>query len=140
MRSSSRVAVSTMVAMALLLAAAAGPAAARRHVVARPDLVVSSGTVKAAAGGKLSGRFVVANHGRARAGTSTAALSVKAKGRWRAVKRFTVARISAHASKTVTITATLPKGLPSGALPLRACADSGQAVRESDNTNNCRTI
>lgn len=126
-----------LLAATALLLATAGPAVA---TVPRADLVVTGGTVTASAAGKLSGRFVVANRGRARAGRSTAALSVKATGRWRAVKRFAVARISAHASRKLTVVATLPKGLRVGRLPLRVCADSGQDVREHDNTNNCRTV
>jgi hypothetical protein len=139
MRSRARMPTSLAVLAALLLAPAA-PAAAATQPVARPDLVVASGAVSTIAGGKLSGRFVVANHGPARAARSTAALSVRANHRWRAIKRFTLPRLAARATKTVTIAAALPKALPVGRLPLRVCADSRQTVRERFNTNNCATI
>jgi predicted esterase len=126
--------------MLLALAIAASAPASAKQPVARPDLVVSSGAVDIVAGGKLSGRFVVANRAPARAARSTAALSVRANHRWRAIERFTLPRLAAHSSKRVTITAALPKALPVGRLPLRVCADSRQTVRERSNTNNCATI
>ncbi len=139
MRSRARMPMSLAVLAALLLVPAAAAAAAKQPV-ARPDLVISSGAVNVVAGGKLSGRFVAANRGPARAARSIAALSVRANHRWRAVKRFTLPPLVAGSSTRVTIAAALPKALPAGRLPLRVCADSRQAVRERSNTNNCTTI
>ena len=137
MRSRARMPMSLAVLAALLLAPAAGAA---QQPVARPDLVVAGGAINVVAGGKLSGRFVIANRGPARAARSTAALSVRANHRWRAIKRFTLPRLAAGSSTRVTITAALPKALPVGRLLLRVCADSRQTVRERSNTNNCTTI
>jgi dienelactone hydrolase len=140
MRSRARMPMSPAVLALLLLALVVPTAGAAEQPVARPDLVVASGVVNIIAGGKVSGRFVVANRGPARAARSTAALSVRANHRWQAIKRFTLPRLAAASSTRVRITATLPKALPVGRLPLRVCADSRQTVRERSNTNNCTTI
>jgi len=128
--------------VAALLATTAGPASgATRHVVPRPDLVVASGAVKVApATGRATGRFVVANRGTARAGRSTAALSVLAARRWRRVRRFALPRLRAGRSTTIAVSATLARSLRTGALAIRVCADSGQAVREGSEADNCRTL
>ncbi|MET0603464.1 MAG: CARDB domain-containing protein [Baekduia sp.] len=139
MRSRARMPMSLAVLAALLLAPA-GPTAGATQQPARPDLVIASGAVNVVAGGKLSGRFVVANRGPVRAARSTAALSVRANHRWQAIKRFTLPRLAAASSARVTITAALPRALPVGRLALRVCADSRQTVRERSNTNNCTTI
>jgi hypothetical protein len=74
----------TLAACGLALAPAGAGAASQR-----PDLVISKGTV-AVKHGRLAGSFVVRNAGRAPSHRSTAALTVKASGRTRVVKRFTV--------------------------------------------------
>ena len=129
-------AVVTATALALTTAPAAGAA---KRPPARPDLVVSKGTVKVASQ-KVTGTFVVANTGRARAGRSKAALSVRASGRWRLVKRFALPALSRAATRTVTVSVTLPSHLPAGTPRLRVCADSGGALRERSESDNCRAL
>jgi predicted esterase len=122
----------------VLAAPAMGASASVARPVARPDLVVAKGSVVVAAGGKVTGKFVVSNAGRARAGRSSAALSVRATGRWRVVKRFGLPALRRGATKTIKIAVSLPVGLRVGAL--RVCADSGGRVRERAEGNNCRGL
>ena len=105
----------------------------------RPDLTVSAGTVKAAAG-KLSGSFVLDNDAAARARRSTATLVVGTAGGEREAARFRLGPLAAGASRVVPVAATVPAGLPAGTWPLRACADARGKVRESGERNNCRRV
>lgn len=130
-----------MAAVAALLLAgwpAAGAQAARHRHVSRPDLTVSDGAVRVAAG-TLSGSFVVHDTGRA-AKASSAALSVRVAGRARVLKRFSVPAVARSASATVKVTGRLPAGLPAGTRAIRACADSGDRIAERSEDNNCRTV
>lgn len=123
-------AVVTLAGSAVADATAAPPA--------RSDLTVSKGTVKVS-GGKLSGSFVVKNTGRRGAGASSASLKVKVSGRVRVLKRFSVRPVSRFGSRTITVSGRLT-GLPRGTRGLQACADGLSQVRESNESNNCRTV
>jgi predicted esterase len=133
--------MATTVAVATALATATVPAVAVARPVPRPDLVVSKGTVKVA-GGKVTGTFVVANDGRARAARSSAALTVRTAGhRWKLVKHFGLPALSRDATRTITIAVTLPtRGLASGTPRLRVCADDAGDLREHSEANNCRAL
>jgi dienelactone hydrolase len=126
--------VTTIAIAAVGLAATADAQAARRA-----DLVVPSGSVHVA-NGKLTGSFTVSNAGRRRAGRSSAALTVKASGKRRTVKRFRLRALRRSKSRTVNVSVKVPGGLPAGSLPLRVCADAGGKVRERSESNNCRRV
>lgn len=136
-------------AAAILLAlVVASPAIGAPHVyaattpavsaVARPDLKVTAGTVRAS-GGRLSGSFTVRNVGR-RAGRSYAGLTVWAAGKRRVVARFAVPVLKRSAKRRVKVKVDVPQGLPAGSFALRACADSHGQIRERSESNNCRTV
>jgi predicted esterase len=129
-------------ALAAALLALPAVAAAKPHHGARPraDLTVASGTV-APAKGKLAGSFVVRNGGSRRAGASTASLTAAARGRSVVVvKRFPLHALKRSATQRVTVSLAVPATLAPGTFDLRACADSGGAIRERSETNNCRTV
>lgn len=105
---------------------------------ARPDLVVSKGTVTVT-GGSLSGSFVVKNIGRRTARASSASLKVTVNGRARVLKRFGVRPIGRFGSRTVNVSGGL-SGLPRGTGVLKACADGLSQVRERNEFNNCHTV
>ena len=124
------------VALLALPATAVGKARARP----RPDLQVSSGAV-AVANGKLAGSFVVRNGGSRRAGASTAALTAAAgRSRRVVIKRFEVDALRRSATRRVSVSLAVPRALAAGSFELRVCADSGGAVPERSETNNCRVV
>jgi dienelactone hydrolase len=100
---------------------------------------VSKGSVRVV-GGKLAGSFVVKNAGRASAGRSAAALSVRVAGRSRGVTLAAVQPLRRSKSATAKVRASAPRDLRAGTYAVRACADAGRAVRESSERNNCRTV
>jgi hypothetical protein len=53
--------------------------------------------------------------------------------------RTTSANLAAGASDEEAVNVTVPAATPAGTYRLRACADSGGAVPESDENDNCRT-
>jgi predicted esterase len=121
----------------LTVAAAVGFSAdARSHHRPRPDLVVSGGSVRVQAG-RLSGSFVVHNAGKRRAAASSATLSTRAGGRVRTLGHFQIGSLARSASQRVGVSIGVPGGLPAGTWTLKACADSGGAVTERSETNNC---
>jgi CARDB len=124
---------------AALLAAAIVPAAGGAQLKSRPDLTVSSGSASAASG-ELKGSFVVRNRGAVRTGGSFAALIVRASGKDRVAKRFRLHSLSPSAAQAVKVAVGVPSGLPTGSLPIRACADSLGKVREGSEGNNCRKV
>jgi predicted esterase len=128
-------------AAAIATAAVAGDPAAIAHGrrVPRPDLVVSEGSV-AAAGGQLSGSFVVRNIGAQRAGRSWATLTISVPHGDRPAGRFRVGPIAPSSASTIEVSVKVPAGLPTGTFRVRACADSSGSVHESSETNNCRRV
>jgi len=123
--------------VAVLGVAAGGPASAS---AARPDLVVSKGSVLVSVAGRVTGKFVVANTGRARAARTSAVLTVRAGGRDRVLRRFRIPALRRSTSRTVTVALTLPRPLPAVALPVQVCADGAKDVRERSERNNCRRL
>ena len=122
-----------------ILAAVALPAASGARGAPRADLVVSKGSIRAK-DGKLAGSFTVRNAGPASSKRSSAALTVKASGKYRVVKRFSVPALDHAESLKVNVSVKVPKGLPAGSLSLRVCADRREAVRERSEDNNCRGV
>jgi len=106
--------------------------------VARPDLKVTGGTVRASSG-RLSGSFTVRNVGR-RAGRSSARLTVQAAGKPRVLARFAVPPLKRSATRRVRVKVDVPQGLPAGSFALKACADSRAQIRERSESNNCRNV
>lgn len=121
------------------LVAAIVPVAGGARVDPRPDLKVSSGSV-IAADGELTGSFVVRNKGTVRAGRSKAALIIGAPGKASVAKRFRVHPLEPSESRTVQVAVGVPSGLPTGSLPIRACADEPGKVKEGSERNNCREV
>jgi dienelactone hydrolase len=130
-----------LIAAATVAVVALGNPAAIAHArrVPRPDLVVSVGSV-AAAGGQLSGSFVVRNIGAQPAGRSWATLAVSVPHSGRVAGRFSVGRIAPSSSRMIEVSVEMPAGLPPGTFPVRACADGSGSVHESSETNNCRRV
>jgi predicted esterase len=129
-----RAGIWSVVALATLPASAIA-----RAVRPRADLTVSSGSVRAA-GGKLSGSFVVRDGGAA-VGASTATLSIRVAKKPRLVKRFTVPALRAGASaKVVVAGVSLPAGLAVGSYAIDVCVDGRAQIRERSETNNCRSV
>jgi pimeloyl-ACP methyl ester carboxylesterase len=121
----------------LIVSLSAGAGTAREP--ARPDLVVTGGSVHTSAG-KLKGTFVVLNKGDARAPRSSAWLIVRAGGKNRVAEPFRVRRLGGSVTETFAVSAPIPGNLPAGSLPIRACADGPGAVREESEQNNCRRV
>lgn len=109
-----------------------------RHHVTRPDLVVSRGHVRVSRG-RFSGSFVVRDSGAA-AGDSSAVLSVRVAKRRRVLHRSAVPALNRGASRTVSVSGTVPSGLSVGVRTILACADAGGDVRERVESNNCRAV
>ncbi len=122
-----------------VLGLAVGVSAPAAATVPRADLVVSKGSVHTT-GGKLVGSFRVRNAGPARARRSSASLVVRASGKNRVVKRFSVPALGHSASVSVKVAVRVPRGLPTGSLPLRVCADGRRKLRERSERNNCRGV
>jgi predicted esterase len=120
--------------------ALAMPSADAARSGARPDFKVSSGTLGVSATGKITGRFMVANGGTARAGRSTAVVLVGTGTGRKVAKRIVVPPLKPKATRTFTITVTPPKGLARGTLRLRVCSDANHRQREGSEANNCRWV
>lgn len=105
----------------------------------RPDLKVTKGSATVS-GGQLTGSFTLRNRGDARAKRSKAALTVQAPGQDLVAERFRVAAIDPGATYRLDFDVPVPSGLPDGALPIVACADSKGKLRERKEKNNCATV
>jgi pimeloyl-ACP methyl ester carboxylesterase len=131
--------VGTAVLAAGILIVSLLPGAGAAGQRARPDLVVSGGSVHVS-GGKLKGTFVVLNKGDARAPRSTALLVVRARGGDRIAEPFRVRRLGKSVTESFAVSAPIPGSLPAGSLPVRACADGRGKVREESEQNNCHRV
>ncbi len=105
----------------------------------RPDLSVSKSSV-GAAGGTISGTFFVKNKGNARAGRSRAVLYVEKPGKDAVAERFRVGEVGPSNTYQLDVSVPVPSGLPDGALPITACADTRDEIRERKEGNNCGTV
>lgn len=105
----------------------------------RPDLKVSKGSV-GAADGTISGTFFVKNKGNARAGRSKAALYVKTPGKDVVAERFRVGAVGPSKAYKLDVSVPVPSRLPAGALPIRACTDTKDKIRERKESNNCAKV
>jgi hypothetical protein len=97
-----------------------GKPAGGHHGNPRARVVVSAGSV-GAAGSSLTGSFVVRNKGERRSGAFSASVVVGAPKGEVVAKRFAMAPLGAGATRTVKVSVAVPAGLPSGAMPIRAC-------------------
>jgi predicted esterase len=130
-----------LVALVVTAAVVVGSATARgHHQPPRPDLVVSGGSVSAA-GQRMTGSFTVRNQGTVRAGPSQAKLKIRVSPKqvWTAGV-FSLRGIARSASRTVRFAGAEPTGLPAGTFGVSACADSGGAIQERSESNNCRSL
>jgi hypothetical protein len=128
----------TILLLATCLAVAATALLAPSAMAARPDLVVSKGSVSVGKS-RVKGSFTVKNAGNARAGRSTAVIKARYAGKTRAIKRFRVRSIRAGGARKVRVSVKKPRRLAS-TTKVRACADSRGRIREKSNGNNCRTV
>ncbi len=131
-----------LLALAITGAVAVAPAVARRghHRPPRPDLIVSDGAVSAG-GQRMTGSFTVHNQGAVRAGPSQAKLTIRvSRKQVRTAGVFSLRGIAPSASRTVNFAGAMPTGLPAGTFRVAACADSGGAVNERSESNNCRSL
>jgi hypothetical protein len=126
-----------VLAAVLSLAVVAGSSAKRAQD--RPDLKVTKGS-GSVSGGQLTGSFTLRNKGDARAKRSKALLTVRAPGQDAVAERFQVAAIDPGATYRLDFAVPVPSGLPDGALPVVACADSKGKLRERKENNNCATV
>lgn len=137
------IAVVPLLVVLLALAAAGSASAAPTATTAakaRPDLGLTKKSAVKVQSGRVRGAFVVRNGGRARAGKFAAALSVKASGRYRVIKRFRLRALKRKRSRKVKVSVKLPANLPAGRLPLRLCVDTGRRLKERSERNNCRRV
>jgi pimeloyl-ACP methyl ester carboxylesterase len=110
------------------------------HVSRRPDLVVSRGAVSGG-GHRMRGSFTVRNRGTASAGRSRAKLKISvSRGHVWTAGVFPVGVIAPSRSRVVRFAGSEPQGLPAGTFRVSACADSGGAVSERSESDNCRWI
>ncbi len=105
----------------------------------RPNLVVSAGAASATTS-RIFGGFVVKNIGSARAGQSSATLSLRAPGRNRALAGYRIGSLRASASQTVAVSLAPPKRLAPGSYSISVCANSSGSVHESSSKDDCRRI
>ncbi len=120
--------------MALCLALPTSAAGATR-----PDLIVKSGSVQAA-GGMITGSFVVARNGISAAPISYAAISVMTGQQRQIVKRIGINRLKQTSSRRASIHISVPAGLSIGSHLVEACADARNKIAERSESNNCRMI
>jgi CARDB len=123
---------------ATALLAPSAIAAPEAGASAKPDLVISKGSVKISKG-RVKGSFTVKNKGGARAGRSTAVLKARISGKTRAIKRFRVGALRASKARRFKLSVKKPKRLASTA-SLRVCADSRGKIGETSEGDNCRTV
>ena len=126
-----------ILAAVLALALVAGSSAKRAQD--RPDLKVTKGSV-AAAGGSLTGSFLVKNKGDARAKKSRAQLTIEAPGDDPVAENFKVAALGSSEAYRLDVAVPIPGGLPEGSLPIVACTDVRDKLRERKESNNCGTV
>jgi hypothetical protein len=113
--------------------------AAARPAPKRPDLKVSAGSVSASHG-RLKGSFVVRNAGAAKAGRSSATLTLRRARTTRVLRSYSVAKLPKFTSETFKVSLAVPSRLAVGSFAIVACADSGGDVRERSDSNNCATV
>ncbi|HEX6490510.1 MAG TPA: CARDB domain-containing protein [Gaiellaceae bacterium] len=132
-------AASAVLALALSLQATA---ARRAHHRARPDLIEASVTdppASASPGDSFTATDVVRNRGRGKAGASTTRYYlVRGQTRLAAGSRPVPALRAGRANKGQA-SPSVPRQALLGTYSLVACADADNAVKESIETNNCRT-
>ena len=102
---------------------------------ARPDLVVTN----VVAGERLAASDRVENRGRRRAGVSLTRYTLTAGGRRYVLGTRRVPALRPGATASGAVRLRVPASLADGTYTLRACADAGRDVRESDERNNCRS-
>jgi subtilase family serine protease len=125
-----------------LATSAIAPAATRVGVGGRPDLVVSSvsnppDVVFLGAGFSIRDR--TRNIGKATAGTTVTRYYLSQNGNRTAVGKRTVAALKPNRSSAGSTTPRVPDTLPTGTYSFVACADGARAVKEANESNNCRT-
>jgi predicted esterase len=137
--------------MLVLISAAAGPALARavgaqgahhrrhHHHPQLPDLVIGSGSLTAA-GGTISGSFLVSNAGRHQANKSQAVVLVAAGSKRRVVQVYAVRALKPGGTEEEAVSETVPTGLPAGTFAIRACADYRHTVKERTASNDCQKV
>jgi hypothetical protein len=125
-------------ALVTLFGIQAGSASPAR-VKPRADLTearLSASATSVAPGDSLKLSDVVANKGRANARSSTTRFFLGSK----AIASRHVPALKKHKSSAGKTTIKVPSPLAAGSYQLRACADAGKAVKESNERNNCRSI
>ncbi len=89
----------------------------------------------------MTGNFTVRNGGPGRAGRSRAKLKIYvSRGDAWTAGVFPVRAISPSQSRVVRFGGNEPQGLPAGTFRVSACADSGGAIAERSESDNCRWI
>jgi dienelactone hydrolase len=111
----------------------------RHHRHARPNLTVSSGSVRLSQG-RIVGSFTVRDAGRARAGRSQAELSMTVSRKQLKLGVFSIAVLKPGARAKVTVSVGAPAGVPAGSYPVLACADVAKKVTESSERDNCARL
>jgi alpha/beta hydrolase fold len=114
-------------------------AAEGHHGRALPNLRVSGGSVRLSRG-RIVGSFMVRDAGRARAGSSQAALSMTVGRKHRRLGTFSVVALKAGRGVKVAVSVRAPGGTPAGSYPVLACADATQRVHESSERDNCDRV
>ncbi|WP_139977249.1 CARDB domain-containing protein [Nocardioides litoris] len=117
----------------------ADPAAAAR---AKPDLVVSSGTVSsrtATVGAPLRMTVTVRNTGSARARSTVTHVDLVGASRTVRLGAPAAPALGRRASQTASLAVRVP-AVPAGAYRVRACADARRQVRERREADNCRVV
>jgi pimeloyl-ACP methyl ester carboxylesterase len=115
------------------------PARTHRRHEARPDLVITGGSLRHT-GGTLKGSFVVENIGFRAATPSSAALSIREGRRHRTLGSFRVPRLVRSGTQVIRVAIRLPGALGTGSYPMQVCANSSRSVRELSNHNDCRGL
>jgi hypothetical protein len=114
-------------------------AAPRHHRDALPNLTVSGGSIRLSRG-RIVGSFVIDNAGHARAGRSTAELSMAVARKRTGIGTFAVHPLKAGAEATVDVSDRAPSKTPAGLYPVLACADVTQQVKESSERDNSARV
>jgi CARDB len=132
-----------LAAAALLcaFATAALPAAApaKKRSAPRADLSFSSASVSRP-GTKISGSFAVKNAGKARAGASTAALIARGKKKSYTLSSFAVPSLKPGRKQSLKVSVKVSSKIPAGTYKLELCLDRKRVIKESSESNNCRTV
>jgi CARDB len=143
-RPRSGILVAASVGALLCAAAAVNPASAASGA---PDLVITALTTSAhqvAAGNQVTVSDTTKNRGAAKAGASTTGYYLsKDKTRSSSDKTLgsrSIAQLAPGKLSSGKKTVTVPAATTTGTYYVLACADSKKAVRESSETNNCKTV